>query len=109
MTTLETNPSAPVLRPLSPVSCGTETVSVTVAISASGLLWDACAPVVEQLPQVEVEKRLGGDDPVQRTETARQREQVPPVGADQLNEQVEAPRRYDDVAGLVPLRDCVRQ
>ncbi len=42
-----------------------------------------------------------------RADAVRQLEQVPPVRADELDENVKLPRRDDDVPGLVPARDLV--
>ena len=69
---------------------------------------DAGAPVVELLPELEVEEALGRDDAVELAHPVGHVEQLPPVGADELDEDVELPRRDDDVAGLVPLRDRLR-
>ncbi len=66
------------------------------------------APVVELLPELEVEERLGRDDLGQRPDAVRHVEQPPAVGADDLDEQVEAAGRDDDVVRLLPLGELVR-
>src|SRR5690348_12228856 len=82
-------------------------VRSSTAIAAGLPGSDIGAPVVELLPELEVEEALGRDDAVERPHAVRQLEQLPPVGADELDEDVELPGRDHDVAGLVPLRDLV--
>jgi glyoxalase superfamily protein len=76
-------------------------------VTVTGRTPHAGAPVVELLPQLEVEKALGRDDAVELAHPVGQVEQLPAVGADELDEDVELARGDHDVAGLVPLRDLV--
>ena len=64
-------------------------------------------PVVELLPQLEVEEALGRDDLRERPDPVGHVEQRPAIGADDLDEQVEPARRDDDVVRLVPARELV--
>ena len=68
----------------------------------------AGAPVVELLPELEVEEGLGGDDLWQRPDPVRHVEQRAAVGADDLDEEVEAAGGDDDVVGLLPVHEHVR-
>src|SRR6476469_6705955 len=68
---------------------------------------DTCPPVVELFPHFEVEKSLGRDDAVERTDPVRQLEQFDAAGGDDLDEDVELARGDDDVVGLRPPRDLV--
>ena len=68
----------------------------------------ADAPVVELLPELEVEERLGRDDLGQLADPVRDVEEPVPVGADDLDEDVEAAGGDDDVVGLVPRGELVR-
>src|SRR5581483_11980931 len=64
-------------------------------------------PVVELLPHLEVEERLGGDDALERTHAIRDVEEIPPRCGDDLDDEVELARGDDDVVRLWPLRDLV--
>ena len=66
------------------------------------------APVVDLLAELEVEEALGGRDAVEAADAARQLQQVPAVGADELDEHVELAGGDDDVARLVPAGDLLR-
>src|SRR5204863_1166300 len=66
------------------------------------------APVVELLPELEVEEALGRDDAVERANAVRQVEQLAAVGADELDEDVELAGGDDHVAGFFPAGDLVR-
>src|SRR5690242_1237456 len=74
---------------------------------AAGLPGHVGTPVVELLPELEVEEALRRHDAVERAHPVRQLEQLAPVGADELDEDVELAGRDHDVARLVPLRDLV--
>src|SRR2546426_1061662 len=65
------------------------------------------APVVELLPELEVEERLGGRDAVEGSDAVRDAEEIAAVAADDLDEDVELAGGDDDVVGLVPPRDLV--
>src|SRR5207249_11979829 len=67
-----------------------------------------CPPVVELLPELEVEERLGGRDAVEGSDPVRDAEQIAAVAADDLDQDVELTGGDDDVVGLVPARDLVR-
>ena len=66
------------------------------------------APVVELLPELEVEERLGRHDLGERPDAVRHVEQPAAVGADHLDQEVEAAGGDDDVVGLLPVRELVR-
>src|SRR6476646_5130443 len=76
------------------------------------LIWSltplAChSPVVELFPHLQVHESLRRDDVRQRTQPARQLEQMPSIGSNELDDEVELPCRRHDVVGLGPARDRV--
>ncbi len=75
--------------------------------SSAGVLVHAGAPVVELLPQLEVQETLGRDHVGQRADPVRDVEQRAAVGADELDEDVELSRGDDDVVRLGPAGDLV--
>src|SRR5690242_18698037 len=83
-------------------SAATVRSSATLATGAVSVLRGPCSPVVELLAHVEVEERLGRRDAVEPAQPVGDVEQVPAVGADDLDEQVELPGREDDVVRLGP-------
>src|SRR5690349_5826761 len=80
---------------------------VTLATLAVLRAVDSGAPLVQLLPQLEVEKGLGRRDAAERAHTARDVEEVTAVPAHDLDEQVELARRDDDVVRLLPAGDLV--
>src|SRR5581483_10558917 len=66
------------------------------------------SPVVELLPHLEVEKGLGRDDAVERPHPVRELEELGAAGGDDLDDDVELAGGDDDVVGLGPARDLVR-
>src|SRR5881398_3684417 len=66
-------------------SCFRSTSTAIYVASVPGV----CAPVVQLLPELEVEEALGRDDAVERANAVRQVEQLAAVGADELDEDVE--------------------
>src|SRR6478736_5628987 len=108
MTTLEARPSAPVFSPLSSTPAFTGSVGSTTAIRRipatkrslllpRGRLVHASSPVVELLPQLEVQERLGRDHVGQSPDLVRHVEQRAPVGTDELDEHIELTGGDDDV------------
>ena len=65
------------------------------------------APVVDLLPELQVDEALGRDDAVERADAVDDVEQVAPVGAEDLDEEVELAGGDDHVARLAPGRDRV--
>src|SRR2546430_11670193 len=63
------------------------------------------APVVELLPELEVEERLGGRDAVEGSDAVRDAEEIAAVAADDLDEDVELAGGGRAGSGLVPPRD----
>ena len=92
MTTLETKPSAPVLRPFSPgvvragsrhrVRGGRHQLLLSVGFAGT--------PVVELLPELEVQEALGRVHAVERADARGHVQQVAPVDAEHLDDDVEA-------------------
>src|SRR5262245_54317297 len=121
MTMLETIPSAFPFRPFSPgaTPCGCAAAgAVTSPNAGSSRHSSVClnggavdlvrTPVVELLPELQVQERLGRGDAVEPADPVRDVEQVAAVAADDLDEDVELARGDDDVVGLVPAGDLVR-
>jgi len=67
----------------------------------------AGAPVVELLPQLEVQEALGRDHVGKGADPVRDVEQRAAVGADELHEHVELPGGDDDVRRFVPAGDLL--
>src|SRR5512133_3942048 len=69
---------------------------------------DGRSPVVELLPERQIEEALGGGDTCQRADPVGQLEQLAAIGAHELDEDVVLACRDDHVARLVPFCDLVR-
>src|SRR6185436_10657391 len=69
---------------------------------------DSRTPIVELLPHRQIQEALRRDDTVEGADPARQLEQLPTIGADELDENVVLAGRDDYVAGFLPLGDLVR-
>src|SRR5436190_5701802 len=81
---------------------------------SAGLLLDSAyiadrrSPIVELLPERQIEEALGGCDTCERADPVGQLEQLAAIGAHELDEDVVLACSDDHVARLVPFCDLVR-